>query len=526
VCDLIVLRILRGTLLGIAIPAATLAQGTGRQEPPVIDTIIVITQDVFGSGESASFISRIANAVHFETRPSVISRELLFAAGSIYDSSLVAETERNLRRLGLFRDVQIDTVTIAGRLAAVVRTADGWTTQLYLNGRFTAGTFSWGVGLVERNFLGTATIAGLTYRDEPDRTAVTVRAGNDRVFGSSVAVRGLYDNLSDGTRGVWQVGIPYRAFGDRSSVEYDGSAGDERVLQYRNGVAQDTLQRRSFIQGGRISAAATARTDEYLRLGLAAQFKQEAYLAGRDAGGGVPDTVTGALGGFVEWAQARFRVVTHYNGFDREFDLDLSSRFLLTTWVAPRAFGYERTGVGAAVDVQTGVSLGPNFALLEGKADGLFTSAGLDSGSVWVGVTFAARPFARNATVLHVELGAQENIPPGFEFDLGHGKGPRLFGPHAFTGSRAVWGALEHRAFLIDEILGILGIGVAAFVDYGGAWYTDQQSRLGGNVGVGLRIGATRATGPNVGRLDFGYRFGEGTEGKRWAFSFGRGFSF
>jgi hypothetical protein len=259
---------------------------------------------------------------------------------------------------------------------------------------------------------------------------------------------------------------------------------------------------------------------------LAGQFKREAYLFAPEAAGLVPDTVTGAVGGFAEWAQARFRVVTHYNGFAREIDLDLSSRIFVATWVAPSAFGYERTGLGAAVSLQTGVSLGPNFALVEGRANGLFTSAGLDSGRVWLGLTMAARPFPRNATVFHFELGAYENAPPGTEFDLGHGAGPRLFGPHAFTGTRAVWGALEHRTFLIDEVLGLLGIGMAAFVDYGGAWYADQSSRLGGDVGVGLRIGATRATGPNVGRIDFGYRFGDGMEGKRWALSFGQGFSF
>ncbi len=520
------LRTALGLILGIGLPLTAFAQEGARRQPPVIDTIIVITQDVYGTGESANFLTRIANAVHVKTRSSVVRRELLFAVGEPLDSALVAETARNLRALGLFRDVRIDTVRVNGRLAAVVETADGWTTQLQLNMRFTAGTFTWGAGLIERNFLGTATVAGITYRKEPDRTAFTILGSSERALGSRVAVRGLFDNLSDGTRGAWGVGIPYRAFVDRRSFVYDGYAGDERVLQYRDGVVSDTLQRRSFIQAGQISTAPVAETSHYLRLGLAGQIRREEYIAGRDTASLVPDTLTAAVGAFAEWAQARFRIVTHYNGFAREFDLDLSSRIFLSTWVAPSAFGYERTGLGAALDLQTGISFGPNFALLEGRANGLFTSAGLDSGRVWVGLTLAARPIPKNATVFHFEAGAQENTPPGTEFDLGHGAGPRLFGPFAFTGTRAIWGALEHRAFLIDEILGLLGIGVAAFVDYGGAWYTDQSARLGGDIGVGLRIGATRATGPSVGRIDFGYRFGDGTEGKRWAMSFGQGFAF
>jgi hypothetical protein len=89
-----------------------------------------------------------------------------------------------------------------------------------------------------------------------------------------------------------------------------------------------------------------------------------------------------------------------------------------------------------------------------------------------------------------------------------------------------IWGALEHRAFLIDEVFGMLGVGFAAFVDYGGAWFEDDRRRLGGDVGVGVRLGATRATGPNVGRIDLAYKFGEGLDGSRWVVSFGRGFAF
>ena len=132
----------------------------------------------------------------------------------------------------------------------------------------------------------------------------------------------------------------------------------------------------------------------------------------------------------------------------------------------------------------------------------------------------------KGATVVHAEWSLRSGTPPGFEYDLGHGQGPRLFGPHAFTGDRAAWFALEHRAFLFDNLLRFLGLGVTAFVDYGGAWYRDQDPRVGGNVGLGLRFGSIRSSGQNVGRFDFGYRFGDGWGDKRWAVSFGSGFAF
>ena len=89
-----------------------------------------------------------------------------------------------------------------------------------------------------------------------------------------------------------------------------------------------------------------------------------------------------------------------------------------------------------------------------------------------------------------------------------------------------VWGSLEHRVFAVDEVAGLLGIGFAAFIDYGGAWFRDEPRRMGGDVGLGLRLGTTRSAGPNVGRIDLAYKFGHGIDGKRWVVSFGRGFAF
>ena len=520
-----------GAILGSFLPAAALSQNLPRATPPIVDTIVVVTRNVFGTEEAETNVAfRAANSLHTTTRVSVVRRELLFGVGEPYDSALVAETERNLRRLGIFRDVAIDSMRVGSRLAVVVQTADGWTTQLNLSAYSTGGTFSWSAGLAERNLLGTATRAGASYRDEPDRTAVTFDIGTVRALGTPVAIEAVYDDLSDGAIGAWTFGIPWRASTDRWSFEFKGAAGRERVLRYRDGNDEpsDSLQRRLFHHSASFSHAISASAAGYTRVGLVAQVLRAEHVTYADTGLVVPDTITGVVGLFGEISRSRFKVVTHYNGFARDFDVDLSSRLSLFTWFAPESFGYENTGIGLDAFAQTGVSLGRGFATVQAKANALYNSNGLDSGQAWVGLTAAMLPFRRNATVFHVEMGIQEGIVLGSEYDIGHGLGPRAFGPHSFTGTRMIWGSVEHRAFVIDEVLGMFGIGFAAFVDYGGAWFEDQSRRLGGDVGAGLRLGPTRATGPNVGRLDLAYRFGDGIDGtsNRWVVSFGRGFAF
>ncbi len=489
-----------------------------------IDTVIVVTHDVFDESEAErNLVFALVNGLRFKTRPGIVRRELLFAPGDRYDPDRIAESERNLRRLGIFRDVTIDTFRVERRLAVRVETRDGWSTQLRLNGRSTGGEFTWSAGLLERNFLGTATLVGASYRDDPDRTALTLRGRIDRLLGTRALVEGSYDDRSDGEVAQWLVGIPFRAFQDRRGFELWGEAGTHRVLRFRDGSLEDSLQRRTLVHRLVLAAAPYTSGRGYLRVGLAAQFKRETYTRFVRA---PADSSSGAVGVGLEWLKARFLVVTHYSGFAREEDLDLSTGGRLQLWVAPTELGYDELGIGPGVELQTGATLGSGFAKLQLKANALFTERGIDTARVWAGITLGARWFGRQATVFHLEAATQRGLPPGSEIDLGHGVGPRAFGSHAFTGDRSVWATLEHRWFAWDEVLGLLGVGFAAFFDYGGAWYADQPARLGGNVGLGLRLGATRATVSNVGRIDLAYRFGQGWHGSRWVVSVGRSYTF
>ena len=52
---------------------------------------------------------RAANALHIVTREHVVRRELLIPEGAPFDSATADETARNLRKLGIFRKVKVDS---------------------------------------------------------------------------------------------------------------------------------------------------------------------------------------------------------------------------------------------------------------------------------------------------------------------------------------------------------------------------------------------------------------------------------
>lgn len=520
------LAVLTATLVLPAGAAFGQADGT-RPAVPVIDSVALISRNVFDPDEAAkSFLFRLMNAYHIRTQPFVVRQELLFGEGQPWDSAAAAETARNLRALGLFRAVRVDTTRVAGRLVARVNTADAWTTTVQMEAQSTGGQLEWGLGLKEKNLLGTGTLGRVKFRHKVDRNELTVEGSQNRLLGTRARVHLRYDFLSDGNQGVWTFGVPFRAFAERQAVEFPGALAMRRELQFRDGQVFREFWRRMVRQNVSAAYAPAANELGFVRVGFLGQLKRDEYLAIADTALAVPDTVRAAMGGFVEYARARFKVTRYYLAFRRDVDVDLSTRLRVETWLAPAAFGYDRTGIGPRVAFQAALPFGPNFARVQIEANGLFTGAGLDSGQVHATLDLVSQLIPRSATVLHVEAGAQEGVAPGREIDLGLGVGPRAFAAHAFAGTRSVWGTIEQRFFVVDAFLDLFGIGFAAFLDYGGAWFPDQGPRAGGDAGVGLRLSSTRAGDVTVGRLDLSYRFGEGFVGNRWVVSFGRAVGF
>lgn len=501
--------------------AAALALGAGARLPAqVIDTIVVKNSNVFDAADDGpGFVARLTNALHIRTQGSVIRRSLLVNPGDAYDSAHVAESERALRALGVFREVALDTVRLNGRLALRVTTADGWSTKPQANYSSAGGDQTWEIGLVEENFLGSATTLAATYRVTPDRRALEFEHQSPHFLLRRVTLLARYADLSDGRRGQWRVGLPFYQTAARRSIETDGEAATDRALVFRDGALDTTLARRILRLGLKGGVALRASSRSYQRLWLAAQWRREDYAP--DSTAPFPKTVTGAAGAGVELGHVRFRVVEHFNSYARREDIDLSQVLRIGLWGAG--------GVGPEVHAQGSAVWRGGFVVARVTGVGIFRSAaGLDSGRVRASVTAASQNLPRQSIILHVESGVARRPRPGGEFDPWlDQRGARLFGAHAFSGTRYTWLAFEDRVLVHDELWGLVGVGLAPFADWGGAWYADERARTGGDVGVSLRLGPTRAVRGDAAEFALGWRFGAGVgSADHWAFALRKGFRF
>ena len=514
---------------------AALLPRSGLAQPPapppdssrLIRSVEVRRLNIFAPNETRSFFARLANSLHRTTRQTVVRRELLFGPGSPYDSALVQETGRNLRGLGIFRRVSIDSARTDSGLVARVTTADGWSTKVIANISSTGKSVVPVLGIADNNFLGTGTYVGLRYRRNPDRSMVTATFQALRFLPGRIGLSLQYEDRSDGRLEFASLTKPFYSLSARTSWGFAGDTRQVRVLRFFDGedTARVELQRRYAIGYGSVARALRASPEGYIRVGLNGQIRRDDY-ADQQRLDTLGHTVTGAVGAFLQWRRAHFLVSSGLQGFAREEDIDVSTVLGFGVNLTPRGFGYPEDGVVTALTIGTGFGRADRFVQLSGSTIGRFTGDGLDSASVHLAATAYLRPGARQLAVLHAARGWQRRPPPGGEFDLGLGLGPRAFRQHSFTGDRAFFTSAEYRFTLTDEFLKLSALGLAGFVDYGGAWYAGTKRRTGWDFGTGLRFGPTRTTSVRNTRLDVAYRVKNDALSGGWVVIFGSGFAF
>ena len=213
-------RLSRGAWAAALLVPARLAAQAGAADsvaPPIIQASELRREDLFDSLETVHWYARFMNGLHIVTRPFVIKRELLFKPGQPWDSALVAESARNLRGLGHFRSVAIDSIATDSGLLVRTTTRDGWTTRLSAGIRATGKQVGWSFSLYDSNTLGTGITGLIGYRQLPDRNILQLGAAAPRLIANRIGVRGQYSALSDGQDASASLGEPFLSQAARSS---------------------------------------------------------------------------------------------------------------------------------------------------------------------------------------------------------------------------------------------------------------------------------------------------------------------
>lgn len=498
-------------------------------EAPLIRAVELERAAVFDSAEARFWGFRLLNALHAETKAYVIRRELLFLPGERLDTARVHESERNLRALGIFRDVAIDTVRTDSGLVVRVRTQDAWTTTVGVGLSTQGSQFVLDLSLRELNLLGRRTIALLEYRNDPDRSAIIAGFDVPRALFNRVGFGATVVDQSDGRASAVSVRYPFVSLSSRAGASLGAQHFDGRVLRYAYGspVPFDSLRRVFEIVRGEAAVALAASPRGFVHLGLSAQVRREDFFPEGPPILTDTRTITAAAGPYLAVRFPRYIRVRDVQYLDRVEDVDLGLAVQADLLAAPRQWGYARSGAGVSLGAAIGHAVPLGFARYTARASALQESGGgTDSATVEGTATVYVRPGEGQLVAAHASGGMLRRSFPGGEYDVGLGRALRAFPAHAFTGDRYYQLAAEYRYIVLPRLFGLIGVGVAGFVDHAGAWYDGDPRRTGTNVGAGLRIASLREASAAIWRLDLSRRLATDRQPAGWVVSVGQGWVF
>jgi len=182
---------------------------------PVIRRVYFDRRDVFDERhDDWFFLASWANALHTKTREYILEDELLFDEEEELDTTLVVETERNLRRTGLFASVTTEVDSVApGVVDVTLRTQDRFSLRPAILFGTGGGITNLGGKLEEVNLAGTATqvlVQGL-YRTENDiGWEGLVQITQRRLFRSEIGITAALQSNSVRTTQLLTLAKPYR----------------------------------------------------------------------------------------------------------------------------------------------------------------------------------------------------------------------------------------------------------------------------------------------------------------------------
>ncbi len=464
---------------------------------PIVDVRITSHEIFDAHAAEKNFVYSWANALHVRTHASVIERELLFAEGDAFDPLRVAESARNLRRIGIFQDVVIEVARQGAGVAVHVVTDDRWSTQVIADISSQGDIVQLRVGLEDINFVGRALQLGGTVVASNDVDALDVFARDPRLFGTRW--RGAFRYAADDLALLNEVRLerPYYSELVRGTADFDyRSVRGERRLFDPGSVTRDTLDVDETFGEAWIALHGHARTRS--RLGL--------LFSRRDISRDVREQ-RAAVGLVWGWMRRSFRPLRNVDRYDSIEDVGSGWTLQLGAGADIEAFGGERTRPFWRADAAWSTFPTPSTHVgVAARHHGFGHDGRVENGRVAAETWGFWRQADPAVLAWSAGVVALVREPEYQQFTLGGDARLRGYPARHDVGTRALFASVEERMFSNWNIL-FLRLGATLFVDAAQAWFPGESPRwrdLNVGAGFGLRIG-NRKSGAGVTRLDFAF---------------------
>ena len=511
--------------LGWMAPCAVLAQEPSQPLPSFaeleaagarIGDVRVRADDIFDTQDPKEdkLLFRWANALHIQTRASVIERELLFKSGDPLSVTLIEETERLLRRARYLYDVQIRPLAYHDGVVDIeVRTRDTWSLDPGLSAGRSGGVNSSGIRLKEYNLLGTGTSLGFGRSKTVDRSSNEFQFSNDRAFGTWTALNYSVARNSDGRRDAASAVRPFYALDARWAAGITASRDNRIDAIYNAGNVVSEYrhrQQQAEVFGGWSAGRVEGWVQRY-SLGVSLLDDSFALEPGRV-------TIT-ALPTDEKLVTPFFRYELIEDRYEKQQNRNLIARpeFFALGLASTVQLGWASTGLGSTHDallysasVSRGFEPAPEHTLIASAAiSGEFSGGQVRRQRLGAQATYYL-PQDKHWLFYAAASGDMLTNPAAADtLLLGGDNGLRGYPLRYQSGDRRALFTVEERVFTDLYVWRLFRIGGAAFFDAGRAWGGNNINTLNpgwlNNAGFGLRIVSARAAFSNVLHLDLAF---------------------
>jgi hemolysin activation/secretion protein len=493
----------------LAIGLAVSPPGDEDRPGPVIDTIEVVIEDVFEDGGLTPdyWAYRWANQLHVETKEAVIRRELLFREGEPVDEEALAQTERNLRALPFLRKARIETHPAGtdgeGAVRVRVVVGDSWSTVPEARLSKVGNEWVWAVGATEGNLFGRGKQLQTLHTSGLDRDETFVLYRDPRFFGSRVGLSTYYSDASDGHHGAFSAQRPFYSLDSLWSFRSGFEDFDRLDPLYEDGERVVDL-RHSRRHADFEAARAVRRSDRSaLRLHLGYQFSDDLVEQERRKFGVVQVGLTSVV--------HSFRKLSHVNRFERTEDINLGNEAAAFVGISNPSLGGEPgDSYFFFLSERRGLALNAGgFVLGAASWQARRRQGEIENAIARFRLDIVQKISSRRILLAKADYQHGSSLDPEVQIRLGAESGLRGYPVRQFNGSRSLLLSVEGRWFLADEVLRLVSVGVAGFVDSGYAWPEGTKVALHdlrSDVGVSLLLGANRVSSSRPGvRFDLAY---------------------
>ena len=444
------------------------------------------------------------------TDEQVIRRELLFAEGDVLDSTLVAETARNLRRLLFIGEVHIRLLDRPEGVEVTVSVEDLYSRALspLISGQI--DELSFGAVALDYNFRG----RGQRLRLGLGNQAISgpwaeLLFAEPRLGGSRRALAVQFATGTEGHDHALTFSRPFATLADRRA--YGLSLFSQQAVRRLYSEGQLATRYQDALEGSRIWLIRSYGEQTKVRPSVQLQVSRRRFTAST-SDGYAPSDRTRIIPsvGLLVW-RPRYKRTRYIRNLGPLEDLQTGSWLSLRWGFAHRSLGSDRTFSFYQAQLAprfeptkrsyAELTLFTNAYRGEGKFYNLFASAS---------ATAYFRLGTAHSLALRAAWEALHRSEDADQLLLGLARGLRGYAPRRYDGTRRALLNVEARPTLVRWPWYTLAS--AAFVDCGAAWTPDhKKANWVCSPGVGIRLGWPKVYNTPILRGDIAYGLKEGS---------------